>query len=92
MVFNLVDFEDYKPFVQQVQLLVRVQQEVILAAFMIRFQHIQEVSYVELLITYPFGFQYRPVVRVHKLIESVERRYKIVIILYPVNEQRNGIG
>ena len=92
MILDRIDFEYHEPFVQQVQLLVRVQQKIILAALVVRFQYIQEIGDVELLVAYPLRIQYRPVIRVHKLVESVERRHKAVIILNPVNEQGDRIG
>lgn len=92
MIFNCINFEYHKPFIQQVQLLVRVEQKVILTTSIIRFQYIQKIGYIKFLVAYPFGIQYRPIVRIHKFVESIEGWYKVFIILYPVNKQGNSIG
>ena len=72
MVFDIVQLEDNKAFVQQVQFLVGVEQVVILAALVIGFKHVQEAVNVKVLFPDILPFKLSAVFVPDKLVERVE--------------------
>lgn len=92
MVFDLIDFEYDKPLAEQVKLLVGVKQEIIFSPTVIRLQHVQETSKVEILFPNFLLFQYPSVVRFHKLVEGVERGNDTFILFDAPDIQSHRIG
>ena len=70
---DVVQLEDDETLVQQIQLFVGVQQVVVLAALIVRFQHVQEVFEVEILLPHALLLQKPPVVGFDELVKGIER-------------------
>ena len=51
VVADIVQLKHDKTFVEQIQLLVRVQQKIIFATFIIGFEYVQEIIHVKILFT-----------------------------------------
>ena len=91
MVFYRVNLEDDKAFGEQVELLVGVQQKVVFAAFVVRFQYIEEIGDVEILFPHLLGLQYASVFVPHKLIEGIERGHQAAIRFQLLDIEADGI-
>ena len=72
MVFNRINFKHDKTFGKQVQLLIGVQQIIILATFVVRFEYVEKIGNVKVLFPYLLFLQYLAVVAFYILIEAVE--------------------
>ena len=72
---DVIQLEDDEPLVQQIHLTVRVEQVVVLSAPVERFEDVQEVRPIEILLTNLLLLQQPSVVGGDELVEGVERRY-----------------
>ena len=72
VIFDIIQLEDDESFMKQIQLLVRVEQVVVLSAFVVRFEHRQEVVDVEILFPDVFLAQQAAVVPSYESVETVE--------------------
>ena len=87
MILQLVDFKYHKTLVQQVELLVRVQQVIVLPAKIVGSQYVKKIGEVEILLPVVFLFQYLSEFPLHELIKSIERRNQLLVFFYPFDEQ-----
>ena len=71
---DIIQFEDDESLIQQVQLLVRVQEVVVLPATIVRFENVQKIFNIEILFPDALFFQQTAVIRCDELVEGVERR------------------
>ena len=91
VIFYTVNFKYDEPLVQQVDVLVRVQQEVVATALVILPERGQEVVDVEVLpahLDVPCS-QLLPVIVQHVLVEGVERGDDVPVLLYPADVRRH---
>ena len=87
MILQLVDFKYHKTLVQQVELLIRVQQVIVLPAKIVGSQYVKKIGEVEILLPVVFLFQYLSEFPLHELIKSIERRNQLLVFFYPFDEQ-----
>ena len=92
MVLNGIYLEYNEAFLQQIKLLVRIKQIVILSATIVRLQHIQEIRQVKILFPDILLVKDSTVVSLYKLVESVEGRFYLRIRLDTLDVERHGIG
>ena len=91
MVLDGINLENDEPLVQQVKLLVRVQQIVIFATFVVRFKHVEESVYIKIFLTDFLFFQHLAVFRSHKLIEGIEAWNDVAFLFQFTDVERHGI-
>ena len=72
VVLDVIQLEDDKPLVQEVQLLVGVQEEIILATLVVRLQDIEESPHIEVFLACTLLFKYLLILVTDKLIEGIE--------------------
>ena len=91
VIFYTVNFKYDEPLVQQVDVLFRVQQEVVATALVILPERGQEVVDVEVLPAHPDVpcSQLLPVIVQHVLVEGVERGHDVPVLLYPADVRRD---
>ena len=91
MVLDIVQFEHDKAFVQQVDVLFRVEQVIVFAALIVGFQDVQEILDVEILFPDTLAFEQSAILFVDKFIERVERRAQVVTVLDLLNIQAHSV-
>ena len=87
MILYGIDFEDDKAGVQQVELLVRVQQVVVFATFVVRLQHVEKIGQVKILFPDLFLTEQCRVVGGEILVKAVERRNETVVRLDTLDKE-----
>lgn len=92
VVTNIVQLEDNEAFAKQIKLSVGIQQEVILAALVIRFQHIQEPPHVKILLPCTLGLQDFLILVTDELIEGVEGRNHGTVRAYLLQKEIDRVG
>ena len=92
IVLDVIQLEDDKPLVQEVQLLVGVQEEIIFATFVVRLQDIEESPYIEVLLACTLLFKYLLILVTDKLIEGVERGLDALVGTNTLQEKIHRIG
>ena len=92
MVLNGIYLEYNEAFLQQIKLLVRIKQIVILSATIVRLQHIQEIRQVKILFPDILLVKDSTVVSLYKLVEGIEGRFYLRIRLDTLDVERHGIG
>ena len=91
MIAYRIDLEDDEAFVQQVDPLIRVEQEVVLATPVERLQHIEKTIHIEVFLAVFLFAEHLAVVALYILIKSVERRLDIPVLLDPFDIEADGI-
>ena len=92
MILYRINLEDDKACVQQVELLVRVQQVVVFATFIVRLQDVEKIGQVKILFPDLFLTEQCRVVGGEILVKAVERRNDTVVRLDTLDKERHGIG
>ena len=92
MILYRINFEDDKACIQEVELLVRVQQVVVFATFVVRLQHVEKIGQVKILFPDLFLTEQCRVVGGEILVKAVERRNDTVVRLDTLDKERHGIG
>ena len=91
MILDIVQFEHDKAFVQQVDVLFRVEQVIVFAALIVGFQDVQEILDVEILFPDTLAFEQSAILFVDKFVERVERRAQVVAVLDLLNIQAHSV-
>ena len=91
MLSDIVEFEYDETLVKQIDLALRIEQVIVLAAFIVRFKHIQKVVYIEILLPHIFLPQDFSVILPDELIERIERRDDVPAASKRGKEHRHGI-
>ena len=92
MILYRINFEDDKACIQEVELLVRVQQVVVFATFVVRLQHVEKIGQVKILFPDLFLTEQCRVVGGEILVKAVERGNDSVVRLDALDKERHGIG
>ena len=92
MILNRINFEDDKACIQEVELLVRVQQVVVFATFVVRLQHVEKIGQVKILFPDLFLTKQCRIVGGEVLVKAVERRNDTIVRLDTLDKERHGIG
>ena len=92
MILYRINFEDDKACIQEVELLVRVQQVVVFATFVVRLQHVEKIGQVKILFPDLFLTEQCRIVGGEVLVKAVERGYDTIVRLDTLDKERHGIG
>ena len=92
VVTDIVQLEDNEAFAKQIKLSVGIQQEVILATLVIRFQHIQEPPHVKILLPCTLGLQDFLKFVSDELIEGIEGRNYGTVRAYLLQKEIDRVG
>ena len=92
VVLDVIQLEDDKPLVQEVQLLVGVQEEIILATLVIWFQDIEESPHIEVLLACTLFLENLLILVTDKLVEGIERGLDALVSADTLQEEVHGIG
>jgi len=76
VVRHVVQLEDHEAFVEQIETLVGVEQIAVFALLVVRFQHVEKVRQIEILLPHTLLPQQCAVVRCDELVEGIERGYE----------------
>jgi len=87
MILYRINLEDDKAGVQQVELLVRVQQVVIFATLVVRFQHIEKIGQVKILFPDLFLTEQSRVIGGEIVVKTVERGYNTIVRLDTLDKE-----
>ena len=84
MILYRINLEDDKACVQQVELLVRVQQVVVFATFIVRLQDVEKIGQVKILFPDLFLTEQCRIVGGEVLVKAVERGYDTIVRLHDI--------
>ena len=92
VVFDGIYFKHDKTFGEQIQFLVRIEQEIVFAPFVIRFEHVEKSGNVKIFFADFFGFQHVPVPAFHVFVKGIETGFDASVRFDFFDVKGNGIG